>query len=210
MKLRLILFLCLLLAAPAAHAIDFVSGANYVLPASAMTTNELWLQARTITVSGTAREDCFLLADSVNQNPATNIATLRLQGTFQGDAWGAGDVAILSGTVAGHARLAAVKTIYMTGHVAHNLMALAPAITLASNATVGGSALLVGQDVVLGGTFEGDTRVIATKVTLAGNFGGTLNITADDITVMPGTRIAGNLLYRMEPVLLVPQPQHFS
>lgn len=203
MKRHFLYALVLLLAVPFAGATDFVASSNYVLKADHTATNELWLNARTITFAGTAADDCFLLADNLNQNPATNIPTLQLTGSFLGDVWGAGEFVTLSGTAANHARLAAMKMLILTGNVGRNLMAFAPTISLASNATVGGSALLVGQDIIADGTIRGDVRIMATKVILSGRFDGNVNITAGDITVTPGTRIAGNLVYRMDRDLVL-------
>ncbi len=185
------------------HATEFKTAESYNLPADQVASNELWLQARTIVFAGEARDDCFLLADSVNQGGETNLATLRLPGTFRADLWAAGETIEMNGSVTDHARLAAIKTLSVAGPIGHNLIALAPTISLATNADIGGSVLLVGQDVIINGTITGNARVIATTVTLAGQFKGNLSITATDITVMPGTRIAGDLTYRMDRDLVL-------
>jgi cytoskeletal protein CcmA (bactofilin family) len=197
------LTLTLLLLAPACQAMDFRSVERFTVPDGQATTNELWVQARTITFAGTAGDDCFLLADLVTQ-PSTNTApTLLLSGTFQSDLWAAGDTVVMTGTATRHARLAALKTCTIDGALGGNLMAFAPAVVLGTNAAIGGGALLVGQDIIVEGKIAGDTRILGTKVTLAGQFSGNLNITAEDITVLPGTSIAGNLVYRMDRDLVL-------
>ena len=193
----------ILLASPICRATDFKAAETYVLPADQTVSNELWLQARTITFAGQANDDCFLLADSMNQGSLTNPPTLRLPGTFLADVWAAGETVEVKGTLARHARLAAMKTLMLAGPIGRNLIALAPTITLATNATIAGTALLVGQDIILNGTISGNTRIIGATVTLAGQFNGDLSITATDLTVMPGTRIAGNLTYRMDRDLVL-------
>lgn len=192
-----------ILLASSAQAIDFKSADTFVLPCGQTTSNELWLQSRTILFAGQAQDDCFLLADSVSQVSTTALSTVRLPGTFRSDLWAAGESVELSGSVTDHARLAAMKTILVAGSVGGNLMALAPTISLSTNTLIGGSALLAGQDIILNGRIAGNTRIFGTTVTLAGQFDGDLSITATDINVMPGTRIAGNLVYRMERDLVL-------
>lgn len=195
--------LILLLLTPACLAIDFRSVNHFTVATNQATTNELWVQARTIVFAGEAKDDCFLLADSVNQATTTNLPTLRLQGAFLSDLWAAGESVEITGNAARHARLAALKTCSINGSIGRNLMAFAPTIVLEPDATVGGDALLAGQDVIVSGTISGNTRIFATKITLSGRFNGNLNITASDITVMPGTHITGNLVYRMDQDLVL-------
>jgi len=199
--LSISLFLALLVQT--CQAIEFKAADAYVLPEGKTATNELWLQARTITFGGTAGDDCFLLADSVNQISTSNIPTLRLPGAFHADVWAAGETVELTGPVAAHARLAAMKTLLLAGPVGKNLIALSPTITLATNAVIRGSALLIGQDIIINGTISGNTRIYSSSVTLAGRFEGDLMINSGDITVMPGTYIGGNLIYHMDHDLVL-------
>ncbi|MEI6168342.1 MAG: hypothetical protein WCS52_14260 [bacterium] len=203
MKLRPLLILPLLALAVRAQAIEFRTTDTYTLPANQVLSNELWLQARTITLAGTANEDCFILADSMGQHPTTNLPTLRLSGLFGTDLWGFGESVEMTGVVSNNARLASSKTIMITSQVGRNLMALAPTISLSENSTVRGSAFLAGQDVILSGTIKGNTSVYANKVTLTGKFENDLHVIADEITVMPGTEIKGDFYYRMEGDLVL-------
>lgn len=202
MKRVLAALAALFLSLPAL-ATEFKAAEAFTLPAGRIQTNELWMQARTITFAGEALDDCFLLADHMNQGVTTNPPTLQLPGRFKTDLWAAGETVELTGSVASHARLAAIKTLLVAGPVGGNLMALAPTITIATNSLVHGTTLLAGQDVIINGELTGDTRVFGTTVTLAGNFGGNLSITATEINVMPGTRIAGNLSYHMDHDLVL-------
>ena len=203
MSFRVAVVLSLFLLGSACQAVDFKSAENYLVTGNQTTTNELWVQARTITFSGMAQDDCFLLADSISQAITTNPATVRLPGTFHSDLWAAGENVDMTGITSHHARLAALKTCTVNGSIGRNLMAFAPTIVLGTNATVGGDTLLVGQDIIVSGTISGDSRILGTKITLAGRFNGNLNVTASDITIMPGTRIAGNLVYRMDRDLVL-------
>jgi cytoskeletal protein CcmA (bactofilin family) len=195
--------LLFILLASSAPAIDFKSADTFSLPCDQTISNELWLQARTITFAGHAGDDCFLLADSISQVSTAAISTVRLPGTFGADLWAAGESVEFNGSVIHHTRLAAMKTLLVAGRIDGNLMALAPTITLSTNALVGGSALLAGQDIILNGKIAGNTQIYGATVTLAGQFEGNLSVTASDINVMPGTRIAGNLVYRMDRDLVL-------
>jgi cytoskeletal protein CcmA (bactofilin family) len=203
MKWRALLILLWLTLAVRAQAIEFRETDTYTLQENQILSNELWVQARTITLAGTAREDCFTLADSMGAHPTTNLPTLRLSGVFQSDLWGFGETVELSGTVSNNARLAASKTLMLTCPVGRNLMAFAPTISLGETSRVQGSALLAGQDVILSGTIHGRTTVYANKVTLTGTFESDLHVTADDITVMPGTVIKGDFFYLMDGDLVL-------
>jgi hypothetical protein len=203
MNFRFLVILPLIFITLPSVAIDFRTANTYTLSANQTLTNELWMQARTITLAGIADEDCFILADSMGQNTATNPPTLRLPGRFHADIWGFGETVELSGMVSNNARLAAVKTIIITSDVGHNLMAFAPTISLGENSKVWGSALLAGQDIILNGTIKGGTSAYGTKVTLTGKFEGDLHVTANEITVMPGTEIRGNFYYQMEGDLVL-------
>lgn len=206
MKPPLIPLLCLVLtAAPfTCRAIDIRSTPTaFDLAARQTLSNEVWLAASTISIQGTAQDDCFLLAVATSQSLRTNLPSVRLPGAFGADLWAAGETVELSGTVAHHTRLAALKSLTVAGDIGHNLIGLAPAIILTTNATVGGDVLLAGQDILLNGTIGGNARIYGEKVTLAGVFNGNLAITAADITVMPGTRISGNLAYDMENDLVL-------
>jgi hypothetical protein len=203
MKFRLLSLLLLLTGVHLTHAIEFRGTNIFNLSSSQTLSNELWLQARTITLAGTADEDCFVFADSMGQQPTTNIPTLILSGLFKADIWGFGETVEMTGCASNNARLAASKSLSLTSHVGRNLMAIAPTISLGDNSIVKGNALLAGQDVILNGTIKKTTRVYATKVTLTGKFENDLHVTATEITVMPGAQIKGDFYYQMDGDLVL-------
>ena len=203
MKFRLVAIMPLLLLASMASAIEFQGTNTFTLSADQTLTNELWLQARTVTLAGTVGEDCFVFADSMGQQTATNLPTLRLAGLFCADIWGFGETIEMTGIASNNLRLAAVKTVIINSHVGHNLMAFAPTVSLGEDSSVQGSALLAGQDVIISGTIRGNTRIYGTKVTLDGKFENDLHVTASEITVMPGTEIKGDFYYQMEGDLVL-------
>lgn len=203
MNLRWLAVLLVLSLPRLGYAIEFTATNTFELAETQTLTNEIWTQAHTITLAGTANEDCFLLANSMGQHPTTNIPTLRLSGLFKADIWGLGETIEVTGPVARHTRLAALKTIMLNSRIGRNLMAFAPTISLGEASLVSGSSILGGQDIILNGTIKGVTRVFGNKVTLTGTFEDDLHVSANEITVMPGTRIHGNFHYQMDGDLVL-------
>lgn len=203
MKTATTALLALLLATPLAGATEFLAAEHYTLAGDQTLTNELWLQARTIAMAGTATEDLFLLADGSTAMTTNGTPSLLLSGEAQADVWAAGESVVISGPVARHARLAGFKSVTVNGPVKRNLMALGGTIVIGEKADISGNALLVGRDVLANGTIHGTTRIYGTETTLSGQFGGDVTITASDINVMPGTRISGDLHYLMDKDLIL-------
>ena len=202
-RTHLIPLLLWLLGASYAGATDFRTVDHFNLSAGEAVTNELWLQAHTIAVDGTAGDDLFLFADgsvvaSTNGKPA-----VALSGTMRGDVWAAGESIELSGHAARHARLVGFKSVFINGSVGQNLIAAGGTVSVGEAAEIGGSAVLIGQDVLAEGTVHGRTRIFGTQATLSGTFDGDVTITASDITIMPGTHITGNLYYLMNKDLIL-------
>lgn len=202
-KTILIFLLPWALALPPATATDFRATDHFELGADKTITNELWLRAHTIAVKGTTEDDIFLLADgsvaaSTNDQPA-----LSLSGPLRGDVWAAGESIELAGPASRHARLLGFKSVYINSAVAKNLIAVGGTVSMGEAAEVGGSSILIGQDVLAEGTLQGTTHIYGSQVTLSGTFNGDVTITAADINVMPGTHIAGNLSYLMDRDLIL-------
>jgi cytoskeletal protein CcmA (bactofilin family) len=203
MKPAALALLLLVLAVPFAKATDFLTAEHYRLDRTRTVTNELWLQARTIVVAGTAQDDLFLLADGSAAMTTNGTPPLLLSGDMQADVWAAGESIVVSGSIARHGRFIGFKTVGIDGPVKRNLMALGGTVSVGEKGEVSGDAVLVARDVLVNGIIHGTTRIYGSQATLAGQFGGDVTITAGDINVMPGTRIAGNLNYLMEKDLIL-------
>lgn len=203
MKSTVALLLSLVLAAPWAGATDFVSKGHYSLAPDQSITNELWMKAQTISMAGTAQDDLFLLTEGSTAMSTNGVPSLLLTGAMQADVWAAGESILVSGPVARHARLIGFNSVSVNGAVKRNLIAIGSTVSVGEKAEISGNALLAGRDVLAYGTIHGKTRIYGTQVTLSGQFDGDLTITASDITVMPGTHIAGNLNYLMDKNLIL-------
>jgi cytoskeletal protein CcmA (bactofilin family) len=117
--------------------------------------------------------------------------------------WGAGESITLSGIAARHARLLGFKNTHVEGQVARNLIAVGSTVVIDKQASVEGSAVVAGQDVLIDGTVRGKTRIYGNRVTLSGAFDDEVSIVASDINILPGTHIAGDLRYMMDKDLIL-------
>ena len=179
MKKRLLIpGLLLLLLPAAATAFQYRMGDStnaLVLPAGETLADESLLAAAGVEFGGTAERDLWLLAS----------AAVRFDGAA------GGDLRVLAGSavIAGEAR--------------QNLQAYARGLQLTTNAVVRGEAALLGSSVICEGAVEGDAWVFAKSVTLGGSWGGDVRVQANEIRVVPGTRIAGDLVYTSPKTLVL-------
>jgi cytoskeletal protein CcmA (bactofilin family) len=207
MKHRLILILIVFLLAwpPSGFATDFhFQDTDYTCGAGKVLTNELWLMARTIDLKGEAMDDLLLYAETSNAGITTNASsTVQVGGIVQGSIWAAGESIETTGIIERHARLLGYRFVEISGQIKRNLIAVGGTISMPASAVISGNALFAGREVMLEGSVAGNTTIYAESATLAGSFTGNVTIVASAITVMPGTRIGGNLNYRMNQELIL-------
>lgn len=204
-RLVLILTVALLACTPSGFATDFqFQATDFTCEAGNVLTNELWLMARTIDLKGAAMDDLLLYAEASNAGSTTNApSTVQVGGMVQGSIWAAGESIETTGIIERHARLLGYRFTGVSGHIKRNLIAVGGTISMLPAATISGDALFAGREVMLEGSVAGNTTIYAESATLAGNFTGNVTIVASSINVMPGTRINGNLNYRMNQELIL-------
>ena len=139
--------------------------------------DESLLIANGIHFGGKARHDLWLLASSTIQVEGSSDGDLRL--------------------MANSARIDGVSH--------QNLLAYARNLQLTTNSVVRGQAALFGTTVVCEGQIGSDAWILAESATLGGQWDGNVRIQASEIKIVPGTTIAGNLVYT-SPKLLVYDP----
>jgi hypothetical protein len=168
-KLLSILFLLLLLPAVAqAYSWRMGDRTNVLtLAAGEMLEDETLLTAYRLEVQGKAARDLWLLASTA----------IRFDGQSQGDL-----------------RLMASSAV-IGGQARQNLLAYARGLQLTTNSVVQGQAGLFGTTVICEGHIDGDAWIFADSVTLGGRWGGHVRIHAREIRLVPGTAIAGDLVY---------------
>jgi len=145
-----------------------------------------------------------LPADGVFAEEALCIGyRVDIQGQADRDLWLGGSTSVdFGGTVDGDLRILASSAI-LAGQAKGNLMVYARGLQLTSNATVQGEAALFGDTVICEGTVDGHALIFAQSLTLGGRWNGDVRIHAKEIRVIPGTVIAGDLIYTSPKPLTV-------
>ena len=129
MRLKLPLLGILTALALQAQAAEFISTNLYVVAKDQVVADEQWVLAGISEIEGTFKNDLFITSG----NP------LLLNGTVEGNIWGAAGVeANLAGECKRNVRLTG-KTVRIDGTIGGNLMALAETIIIGTNAVVGGN-----------------------------------------------------------------------
>ena len=175
MKPLLAILAFLLLAAPAG-AYQWRTGdrTNTLALAAAETLDdEALFIAYALDIQGQAERDLWLLATK----------TIRYDGACNGD------LRLLAGSAE------------FTGQTRQNLLAYANVLKLATNSLVRGQAALAGTTLICEGAVEGDAWILADSVTLGGRWGGHVRVQANEIRIVPGTTIAGDLVYTSPKIL---------
>lgn len=176
--------MALLLPAAGSFGQTFISTNNYELNADSVVDGQLWVYSSTIDMSGTAPDDVQLFGGEVT-----------LSGEVMGDIWALGERITLSGHTKDHARLMSSKYIRASGSFEHDVLAVSESIELDTNVLIKGSAVLIGRNISSLGHVEKSLSMTGLGLTLGGEVDGDVHLIGDDITVLPRTRIKGDLIY---------------
>lgn len=187
--------LLLALALPlAASAIEWHATNEFLLKPGQTLTNELWVSADTAKVAGVAERGVFMQAQVVE-----------LAGAFRRDVWAAADTLEFTGRADQAVRVAAKRSAQLAGDIAGTLLAFGDTVQLQKGLHAADDVVLLGQDIIIEGALSNRLWALGSKVTLAGYIGGSARIVAEDITLMPGTVIAGDLRYSSSKDLVKPE-----
>jgi cytoskeletal protein CcmA (bactofilin family) len=185
MYIRSILSGLCLICTLQASATVFLSTNEYRVAAGATVAEEQWVLAGTAETEGIFSNDLFIACSS----------RLLLDGTHEGNIWGACNDAVFSGRCDRNVRLAG-KSVTIDGIIEGNVMVLADTVVVTTNAVIGGSARLTGSSIILEGSVRGSTVISAARVvTLGGLISRNARITAPDLLLSRHARIGGNLTY---------------
>ncbi|NCA82439.1 MAG: hypothetical protein EOM72_06790 [Opitutae bacterium] len=170
MKSPLSILALLLLLPAVSDAYQFRTGERtntLVLPARETLDDESLLMAHRLDIQGDARRDLWLVASTAVR--------------FDGQS--GGDLRVLA------------RSAIIGGEAGQNLLAYAAGLQLTTNSVVRGQAALFGKTVICEGAVEGNAWILADSVTLGGRWAGNVRVQADEIRIVPGTQIAGDLVY---------------
>lgn len=133
--------------------------------------------------------------ESLDSESLLVAQSLVFDGTSAKDLWLLARNGIsFDGASAGDLRLIA-RSAVVAGSARQNLLAYAAGLQLATNSVVEGQAALLGDVVVCEGRVDGDAWILARSATVGGRWGGSLRVQAEEIRLVPGTAIAGDLVY---------------
>lgn len=83
----------------------------------------------------------------------------------------------------------------LRGDAGRSLVAVGGTIALSGDSRLRDAAVLIGNTVVVDGAADAELWVIANEATIQGTIGGNLRIIAGDVVILPGTHIAGDVIY---------------
>ena len=179
-----------------AQAIDFIATNSYIIAEDQIVSEEQWVAAGRVDVEGTFKNDLFV----------TSGGPLRLNGSYEGNVWGAAAVDItLGGRCERNVRLAG-KSVRLDGVIDGNVMAIAETIIATTNAIIGGNVRLIGTSIILEGSVAGNVSITSARIaTLGGTINGNANVAAPDILVSRDMQILGDLSYTANKELVLPE-----
>lgn len=186
MQTRLSVFGLFAALALQTYATDFLATNVYQVAAGQTIAGEQWVAAGIAETEGHFKNDLFISCSG----------QLGLNGTYEGNIWGAaGDSATLGGHCERNVRLAG-KSVQIDGAIDGNVLAMAETIIVTTNAAIGGNASLVGTSIILEGAIKGNVSITAARVvTLGGTIEGNVRVIAPDILFSRETHIGGDLSY---------------
>lgn len=156
--------------------------------------DDVVLAGREVEVSGTVYGDVLAVAGSA-----------RFPGTVVGDINALARSVEIDGTAYDDARVICNEATVGT-FIASNLDAWCRSIRLAPGSEIGGSAGFLALECELLGTIVGDVRGVARRVTIGGYVDGDVDLLfSESLTLLPGTRIEGDLHYLSYEPALIPE-----
>ncbi|VGO21800.1 bactofilin family protein [Pontiella sulfatireligans] len=186
MRYTLPIFGLLAVLALPVRAAEFLATNAYRVAESQTVADEQWVLAGTAEAEGRFQNDLFI----------SSGGALLLNGTYEGNVWGAsGLAASMDGHCLRNVRLAG-KTVRIDGHVAGNVMAMAETVILGTNAVVEGNVRLIATSVIQEGLVKGNAAITSARTaTLGGTIKGNVKIVAPEVFFARDAQIDGNLAY---------------
>ncbi len=197
MKKPVLLFFLILLAGNLFSA-EFVQREEFISGPGETLRNEMWISAGKAQFDGTAEEDLFVLASTVD-----------LHGKFSGAVWSIGDQIIAGGNFTETLRVAG-RTAAVSGALKKSLTAVGSSVLIEPTATIEKNVLCYGENVIIKGTIGGNVKIFANRVTVGGKISGDITIAAKDIVVLHDAVLGGNLHYTAPHELILSSSVHLA
>lgn len=174
-----------LACAPETHAEIFLAHTNeWTISQGEVSTNENWMVAQSVDIAGLCTDDLYALALQIS-----------LSGRFEEDLWLlCRDTLSFSGRAENQMRFAAT-TAELSGHHNRSCIGLGYSITATPESRFDTDVILIADTVLFSGQALGDVVLAGGNITAQGRVEGDLYLLTDDASVLPGTRIGGNIYY---------------
>jgi cytoskeletal protein CcmA (bactofilin family) len=181
------------LAPPApALALDARSGTTVTVPAGQTVEDDLVATGETVTIAGRVTGDVYAFA-----------RTVVVTGTIDGDLIAAGEQVTLEGAVLGDVRVGASQ-VAINGQVGKNVTAGAGRVDIGPRGQIGGS-VLAGTNVLASfGSVGRGVTVGGSSVQIAGTVGESVQASVGTLTVEPGAKISGAVVYEADQEAAIP------
>lgn len=193
-----------------ASGANFIGEQSYSLPAGETRIGDLYFVGTMLRCEGRLDGSLVTAAQAVNvSGPVTrNIfaaaQTIDFSGVCGQDVVAAGGTVTISGRVGGAARVAG-STVYVSGAIAEDLLAGCASLTVGKDAEIRGDVVAGCRSLNIAGTVRGGVRAVASEIVISGAVDGDVEVTVGErLTLSPDARIYGNLRYRSERKLDIP------
>lgn len=154
-----------------------------IVPVGDTIAEDLYAFGGSVSIEGTVIGDVFALTGD-----------LSVSGSVTGDVVGfAGTRVRIDGVVGGSVRVVS-PTITINGAVGDDVAAVAAELVL--DAVIGRDVLAVAGSAEIAGTTGRDVRAQAWRLDVGGEVGRDLRVKADRISLVPGTRVVGDVIYQ--------------
>ena len=169
----------------ATHGAQFVSAkdGNYSLNANDVVSQNLYIGATNVSISGKAQNDLF----------ATGVNVI-ITGEVGQDIAVAGGMVSVSGKIGEDARIAG-GSVTVDGDIGGDLLTAGGTIDLLANLKVEKSAMLFAGDITQAGIINGPATIYSKKTYINGTINGDLNIKGQEVTLGPDALVKGNFIY---------------
>ena len=185
-RARLPLFLAILLlfavVAPVAAG-EFRTDDTVTVAAGETIDDDLYAGSGTVTISGT-----------VNGDLSAAAGTVTVTGDVTGSVNVAGGTIDIGGSVGGALRVAG-GTVTIGGSVGRDLVIAGGTVTIAESATIAGDVAAGVGTLTMAGQVGGDVLAGAGTMDITGSVEGSLDLGVEALTIGPGARIGGDVLY---------------
>ena len=173
----------LVVVSPAAAG-DFRGSQSVTVADGETVTDDLYVGAGTVEISG-----------SVDGDATIGAGTVMIRGTVDGSVNVAGGTVDILGDVGGAVRVSG-GTVRIAGTVGRDVVLLGGTTTIASDATVAGDVAGAVGTLTLDGDVEGDVLAAAGTITVNGSVAGDIDATVGELALTSTAVVDGDVMYR--------------